>query len=506
MTSILTMVLCLSVLGQEKSVPGVPLEEAAPQTKTSLASAIAKSLENVQSIQANVSLRTASVAKFEALKHFFPVANLPQLFVGLRTIAGREGSSIIYPDVTGGTPFAGVPGLDRAELNRVNLFFPLDPSGHVTSLPIAEEGIRAKLIMEQLIRRSQIELAAQQYFETKQLLYGVRTATIGLEYAQKAEQNIENKLREKQAHDVELTEAKTANQRAGVLLSDLEKNVRIAQRKLALTLHTSRLLVPQEGQPIRVTLKDEFLFDLADPDLVDLSLIPDFPQTREEAIERAKKQRLEVRLLVTGLKIAQIQERRDWLRLLGLGNFPFSMSFKRTSPGYDGGPATLGVIFGTLYDIPALDIGLWSNVRRAKLDIVKSQLDLEKSLLEVEQDAGNSWDRWEQTVKEYRQKTREEALQKELLERQERLLAQKQAIPLDVLAARVGYYQAQANRWGAWYNLQLARLDILRAAELLLDYVEKAGIADMEKNRSLTDPGLWTRMLHGVFGKKEPLE
>jgi hypothetical protein len=39
--------------------------------------------------------------------------------------------------------------------------------------------------------------------------------------------------------------------------------------------------------------------------------------------------------------------------------------------------------------------------------------------------------------------------------------------------------QGDANRWTAWYNLQLARLDVLRATELLLDYIEKAGIASV---------------------------
>ncbi|MFN6049673.1 MAG: hypothetical protein ACK47R_02470, partial [Planctomycetia bacterium] len=79
-------------------------------------------------------------------------------------------------------------------------------------------------------------------------------------------------------------------------------------------------------------------------------------------------------------------------------------------------------------------------------------------------------------------------------------------IPLDVLAAKVGLYQAQANRWSAWYNLQLARLDILRSTELLLDYVEKAGIASLDKNRSTPTPGFWTKVLHRVFARKEPLE
>jgi outer membrane protein TolC len=138
--------------------------------------------------------------------------------------------------------------------------------------------------------------------------------------------------------------------------------------------------------------------------------------------------------------------------------------------------------------------------------VIKSQLDLEKVLLDVEEDAGNAWDRWEQSIKEYDQRTREEALALELMERQERLLAQKQSIELDVLAAKVGLYQAQANRWGGWYNLQLARLDVLRSNELLLDFIEKAGIANLEKNRVIPTPGLWTRVLHRIYASKEPLE
>ena len=64
----------------------------------------------------------------------------------------------------------------------------------------------------------------------------------------------------------------------------------------------------------------------------------------------------------------------------------------------------------------------------------------------------------------------------EYRDRLERLLREKQAIRLDVDTAEVDVLQADANRWTAWYNLQLARLDILRATELLLDYIEKAGI------------------------------
>jgi outer membrane protein TolC len=126
-----------------------------------------------------------------------------------------------------------------------------------------------------------------------------------------------------------------------------------------------------------------------------------------------------------------------------------------------------------------VDIDLWASIREAKLDLVQSQLDLEKALLEVAADAGDSWDRWQQAVKEWEQKEAELRLRHEYHARQERLFQQKQSIWVEVLSARVNLLQADANRWTAWYNLQLARLDVLRSTELLLDYVEKAKIADL---------------------------
>src|SRR4029077_13135401 len=89
---------------------------------------------------------------------------------------------------------------------------------------------------------------------------------------------------------------------------------------------------------------------------------------------------------------------------------------------------------------------------------------------------------WQQAVREWEQKEAEYRLRVEYRDRRARLFREKQAIRLDVLASEVDVLQGDANRWTAWYNLQLARLDILRATELLLDYIEKAGIA--------TPPGL----------------
>jgi outer membrane protein TolC len=151
------------------------------------------------------------------------------------------------------------------------------------------------------------------------------------------------------------------------------------------------------------------------------------------------------------------------------------MSFKNTTSN-NGGMA-LGMIFGSLYDLPVVNLSFWANIGQARLDIIRSQLDLEKSLLEVAEDAGSSWDRWQQAVREWDQREAEYRLRIEYHDRQGRLYAEKQAIRLDVLASEVDVIQGNANRWTAWINLQLARLDILRATELLLDYLEKAGIA-----------------------------
>ena len=142
-----------------------------------------------------------------------------------------------------------------------------------------------------------------------------------------------------------------------------------------------------------------------------------------------------------------------------------------------------------------MDVDLWARIRQARLDVIQSQLDLEKSLVDVSNDAGNTWDRWQQAIKEWQQREAELTLRREYLDRQERLYQQKQSIRLDVLATRVDLLQGDANRWTAWYNLQLARLDVLRATELLLDYVEKAGITQLPTEPEAPPPGFWKRRL-----------
>lgn len=459
-------------------VPRLPKPASGdPGRPIRLADSLALSLRNVETVQANLSVRTATVARFEALKAFVPLLNLPQLQVGLSRLNGTpdDKRTIIFPDITGGTPFVGQPGLDHAELNRFNIFLPLDPSGHVTALPIAEEGIRAKELMEQLVRRAQAVLAAQRYFEAKQIRYGVLVADAGVYVARETLGLVSRKLRERQAHDVEVSQARVDEGKARVFLANLGKAERIAERRLGIAVHQCRLLVPQELGPQPIEPETAFAFNLADPEAIDLSLVPDFPRSREDAVQLAKRQRLEVRLMVVGLRIARLRQIRDKTRLLGLGQLPLGMSFKNTTPG-NGGIA-FGMIFGSLYDLPVVDVGLWANLRQARLDIIRSQLDLEKSLLEVAEDAGSAWDRWQQAVREWEQKEAEYRLRIEYHDRQGRLFRERQAIRLDVLSSEVDVLQGDANRWTAWYNLQLARLDILRATELLLDYIEKAGIA-----------------------------
>jgi outer membrane protein TolC len=471
--------------------------------KLRLGDAMALSLRNVETVQANLTVRTATVARLDALKAFVPLINMPQLQVGLSRLTGtpNNGQTIIFPDITGGTPFVGQPGLDHAELNRLNIFLPLDPSGHITALPIAEEGIRAKELLEQLVRRSQAVLAAQRYFEAKQIRYGQLVADAGLYVSNENLGLVQRKLRERQAHDVELTQARIDRGKADVFLSGLGRAERIAERRLGIVVHQCRLLVPQELGPAPIEPDTAFSFDLADPDAIDLSLVPDFPPTREDAVRLAKRQRLEVRVLLVGLRIARLQQTRDKTRLLGIGQLPLGMSFKNTTKG-NGGTA-LGLIFGSLYDLPVVDVTLWANIRQARLDVIRSQLDLEKALLEAAEDAGSSWDSWQQAIREWNQKEAEYRLRIEYRDRQRRLFREMQAIRLDVLAAEVDVLQSDANRWTAWYNLQLARLDILRATELLLDYVEKAGIATIplipdSRAQPEKRPGLFHRMVvHG---------
>jgi outer membrane protein TolC len=464
-----------------------------------LADAIRRSLVNVQTVQANVAVQTATVARFDALKQFLPLITLPQLMTGFRRFNNGADRNIIFPEVTGGTPLIGQPGLDHAALNRIALFLPLDPSGHITALPIAEEGIHAKLLMEQLVRRSQATLAIQEYFEAKQIQYGIRTAQLAVTFADETLALTQRKLFQRQAHDVEVSQARVEDSKARVFLADLEKTSRILQRKLAVTLHQSRLLIPQT-KLVPIVLDHDYCFDLGDPDLVDLRVVPDFPACREEAIEMAKRQRVEVRLLVVGLRIAQLRRKGSLLGLLGKGQVPGEFSFKNTTLG-NGGVA-LGAIFGSAYNAPLLDIGLWADIRKARLDVVQSQLDLEKALLDVAADASDSWDRWQQAIKEWEQKEAELRLRHELLERQERLYQQKQSIWVEVLAAQVDLLQADANRWTAWYNLQLARLDVLRSTELLLDYVEKAKIANLTAWQQPPPDKLWHRWIPWLARKK----
>ena len=152
--------------------------------------------------------------------------------------------------------------------------------------------------------------------------------------------------------------------------------------------------------------------------------------------------------MIVGLRIARLQQIRDKTRLLGLGQLPLGMSFKNTTS--NNGGIALGLIFGSLYDLPVVNLSLWANIGQARLDVIRSQLDLEKSLLEVAEDAGSSWDRWQQAVREWQQREAEYRLRIEYRDRRARLYREQQAIRLDVLASEVDLLQGDANRWTAW--------------------------------------------------------
>ena len=240
--------------GRNRPVPDGTADHAVPLC---LADAIRRSLANVQTVQANVAVRTATVAQFDALKNFVPLMNLPQFMAGFnRFTPGSAGTVIgLSPMSPAVTPFAGQPGLDHLQRAGSTSLLPLDPSGQITALPIAEEGIHAKLLMEQLVRRSQAALAIQAYFEAKQIPYGIRVGRLAVTLAQETRALTGRKLLEKAGARCRAQPgADRGEPGPRASLADLEKNSRIAQRQLAVVLHQSRLLVPQDRGPLPIEL------------------------------------------------------------------------------------------------------------------------------------------------------------------------------------------------------------------------------------------------------------
>ena len=312
-----------------------------------LADAIRRSLANVETVRANVAVRTAQVAQFDALKEFVPLVTMPQLLVGFNQFTPGSGHehhfSRRHRRHAAGGPARGEQRPAQSRLARLAAGS-LRPHHGLADrrggnpCQAADGAARAPLAGgpgDPGLLRSQAD----------SVRHPGRPA--GRDPGPGDAGSDGRKLLEKQAHDVELSQARVDESRARVLLSDLEKNSRIAQRQLAVVLHQSRLLVPQERGPLPIELDEEYGFDLDDPDLVDLAVVPDFPSSRDEAIQLAKRQRVEVRILVVGLRIARLRQKRDWLGLLGKGILPAELSFKNTTPA-NGGVA-LGAIFGMAY-------------------------------------------------------------------------------------------------------------------------------------------------------------
>jgi outer membrane protein TolC len=472
----LCAILAVFAGGEARAQDPEPPRRSAPYPLTNefagplnLRTALAQSLANIQVVQANVATRNATVGRLDALRSFLPLMTMPQLAYGLRRVDGEGMPPIAFPGMTlSGSTFAGFPGLDRIASNGMNLFFPLDQAGQITALPIAERGIKVKQLMEQLARRSQLVLAAQRYFDAKQVPYHIPVAALGVRVGEESVSVMEGRLVERQAYPIEAQQARVDLGKARLNLETLRRHELQTLRELGTVLHRSRLLITQDRGPFLIEPQQCYQLDLGDADTVQLSLVSGLPRTRQEAIALAKRQRLEVRILVEGVAISRLQVTRNALRLLGLGSLPMGLANREVT-----GKTSLGLVFGSFYEFTGFDAGLWANVRRAKLDIVASELDLERSLMEVAKDAGDTWDKAQLAEQTWNQRELELVLARDLYGRQVQRYREAQAISLEVLGAQLNFAQADADRWTAWYNLQLSRLDVLRSTELLLEYVER---------------------------------
>ena len=69
-----------------------------------LGDAVQRSLANVQTVQANIAVRTATVARLEALSNFVPLMTLPQFMSGFSRFTPTSAGSVIdFPEVMGFT-------------------------------------------------------------------------------------------------------------------------------------------------------------------------------------------------------------------------------------------------------------------------------------------------------------------------------------------------------------------------------------------------------------------
>ena len=138
-------------------------------------------MRNVETVQANLSVRTATVARFEALKAFIPLVDMPQLQVGMSRVTGPVGRHSIR-HLSRHQPWHAVsqPAWARQRRAQSVQHFPATRSIRTHHRPADRRGRNPrKELMEQVVRRAQAVLAAQRYFEAKQIGYGQRVADAG---------------------------------------------------------------------------------------------------------------------------------------------------------------------------------------------------------------------------------------------------------------------------------------------------------------------------------------
>ena len=362
------------------AVEDPPRPEAAPAGPPGplirLPDALAMSLRNVQTVQANVAVRTATVARFEALKAFIPLTFLPTFAVGFSRLTGQlTNPSIIFPDVTGGTPFAAAarPGLcEYQSIQHLPASGPFRADHGAADRRGGDPGQGAAGTVGPAVAGGAGGPA---------VLRG-EAGPVPPEGRRRRRRPGRGLRRLFRAEAPRAAGARRRGQPGAGGRGPIPGPA-VEHREGCLDHPASagrrRAPVPAAGAPrggaAPIESEWRFAFDLDSPDTVDLRLVPDFPCSRSRPSSGRVEQRLEVRLMIVGTRMARAPEQAGQAPPVRDGRPPAQPVLQEhvaEQRRRRARPALRGV-----YDLPVTNVGLWSRLRQAKLDVMLSQIELD---------------------------------------------------------------------------------------------------------------------------------